>query len=105
MASYIDPELPTRPHIKQHSMASSPTSAPKGIRFNHVAVRVSDLKRSLTFYTEGLGMKELGRFDLDTFTIVPLGFEDTVQDGLLVLQREGVLELVHAKVSDIIQSI
>ena len=50
-------------------------------------------------------MKELGRFELDTFTIVPLGFEDTVQEELPVLQREGVLELVHAKVSDIIQSI
>lgn len=52
-------------------------------------IRVSDLQRSLDFYTQVLGMRELRRKDYPEgrFTNVFVGYEDE--------SREAVLELTH----------
>jgi len=47
-------------------------------RFLHTMIRVGDLDRSVKFYTELLGMKELRRRDVPDgkYTLAFLGFED-----------------------------
>ena len=42
-------------------------------RFAHNNINVLDLKRSLSFYEEALGLKEVRRMDGGDFTIVYLG--------------------------------
>ena len=59
------------------------------MRILHTMVRVGDLERSITFYTEVLGMRLLRRKDYPEgrFTNVFVGYED---------ENEGaVLELTH----------
>ena len=70
----------------------------KGFDFNHVGFRVADLDKSIDFYSEKFAMKELSRMDLDTVTIVLLRYADSAVPSVPVLAREGVLELVLAKV-------
>ncbi|EAW21008.1 glyoxalase family protein [Aspergillus fischeri NRRL 181] len=72
-------------------MASkNPTS---GFRLTHVGLRVTDIDRSVTFYTSVFGMKELGRMGLDTTTVVFLGYPDAADPQTQLFAREGVLEL------------
>jgi lactoylglutathione lyase len=79
-------------------MASkNPTS---GFRLTHVGLRVTDINRSVAFYTSVFGMKELGRMGLDTTTVVFLGYPDTADPQTQLFAREGVLELVCPKVND-----
>lgn len=42
-------------------------------RFAHNNINVLDLKRSMEFYEEALGLKEVRRIENDNFTIVYLG--------------------------------
>jgi catechol 2,3-dioxygenase-like lactoylglutathione lyase family enzyme len=70
----------------------------KGFDFNHVGFRVADLDKSIDFYSDKFAMKELSRMDLDTVTIVLLRYADSADPSVPVLAREGVLELVLAKV-------
>jgi lactoylglutathione lyase len=65
---------------------------------NHVGFRVADLEKSVNFYSQIFGMKELSRTDLDTVTVVLLGYANSADSSIPVLAREGVLELVLAKV-------
>lgn len=77
-------------------MASeNPTS---GFRLTHVGLRVTDINRSVAFYTDAFGMKELGRMALDTTTVVFLGYPDAANPQRPLFAREGVLELVCPKV-------
>lgn len=59
------------------------------MRILHTMLRVGDLEKSLTFYTQVLGMKLLRRKDYSDgrFTLVFVGYQDEV-DG-------AVLELTH----------
>jgi lactoylglutathione lyase len=78
-------------------MASkNPTS---GFRLTHVGLRVTDINRSVAFYTGAFGMKELGRMGLDTTTVVFLGYPDAANPQTPLFAREGVLELVCPKVT------
>jgi len=77
-------------------MASGQTT--RGFRLNHVGFRVADLDKSINFYSEIFGMKELSRTDLDTVAVVLLGYADSADPNIPVLAREGMLELVLAKV-------
>jgi hypothetical protein len=81
-----------------NTMASkNPTS---GFRLTHVGLRVTDINRSVAFYTSVFGMKELGRMGLDTTTVVFLGYPDAADPQTQLFAREGVLELVCPKVND-----
>lgn len=78
-------------------MASkNPTS---GFRLTHVGLRVTDIDKSVAFYTGAFGMKELGRMGLDTTTVVFLGYPDAANPQTQLFAREGVLELVCPKVT------
>lgn len=59
------------------------------MRILHTMLRVGDLDRSVTFYRDLLGMKELSRKDFPDgkFTLVFMGYGDP--------SREAVLELTH----------
>jgi catechol 2,3-dioxygenase-like lactoylglutathione lyase family enzyme len=70
----------------------------KGFGFNHVGFRVADLDKSIDFYSDKFAMKELSDMNLDTVTIVLLRYADSADPSVPVLAREGVLELVSAKV-------
>jgi lactoylglutathione lyase len=70
----------------------------QSFRLNHVGFRVADLEKSVNFYSQIFGMKELSRTDLDTVTVVLLGYANSADSNIPVLAREGVLELVLAKV-------
>lgn len=54
------------------------------------------MEKSLHFYINVLGMKELSRIPLETVTIVHLGYTEDGQSDK-ALTREGVLELVYAE--------
>ena len=58
---------------------------------------LSDLERSIDFYTNIFGMTELYRMALDTVTIVFLGYADSAYADTTMWKREGVLELVCPK--------
>ena len=64
----------------------------------HVGLRVAEIERSIDFYSGVFGMKELGRMPLDTVTVVFLGYADSAASDIPLFAREGVLELVCAKV-------
>ncbi|BBK32025.1 lactoylglutathione lyase [Stella humosa] len=69
--------------------AAASAVAGKGPSFLHTMLRVYDLDRSLTFYTEQLGMKLLRKKDYPTgeFTLAFVGYGD--ESG------NTVLELTH----------
>ena len=77
-------------------MASGQTS--KGFRLNHVSSRVADLDKSICFYSDIFRIKKLSRMNLDTVTIVLLRYAYSADPSVPVLAREGVLELVLAKI-------
>ncbi|EXJ70293.1 uncharacterized protein A1O5_06361 [Cladophialophora psammophila CBS 110553] len=72
-------------------------------KFNQIGIRVSDLQRSLNFYQEVLGMKELARMEFDTVKIWFLGYPEDYAGtdgsgaGRSFLAREGVLELIWSE--------
>lgn len=45
--------------------------------FNHYNINVSNLQRSMEFYAEAFGLREVGRIENQSFTIVYLGDEAT----------------------------
>lgn len=69
-----------------------------GIRLHHTGLRVADLDRSVAFYTQAFGMVEIARVPNDTVTVALLGYADAEDSSLPPLRRQGVLELVCAKV-------
>lgn len=71
----------------------------KGFRLTHVGLRITDIDRSIAFYSGIFGMRELWRMALDTVTIVFLGYADSVAAETPLFAREGVLELVCPKVT------
>ncbi|OAP57572.1 lactoylglutathione lyase [Fonsecaea erecta] len=79
---------------------STPTA---DYKFNQIGIRVSDLQRSLHFYQDVLGMKELGHMEFDTIKIWFVGYpeKDAGAEGSAtknpVLAREGVLELIWSE--------
>ncbi|KAJ5265099.1 hypothetical protein N7505_007892 [Penicillium chrysogenum] len=75
-------------------VSKNPTS---GFRLTHVGLRVTDIDRSVAFYTSVFGMKELGRMELDTTTVVFLGYPDAADPQTHLFAREGVLELKSQK--------
>lgn len=56
-------------------------------RFLHTMVRISDMQRSIQFYTEILGMKVLRTFDQpeDKYTLIFLGYSDESESTVLEL--------------------
>jgi lactoylglutathione lyase len=60
-----------------------------GPRFLHAMIRVSDLDTALRFYTDGFGMRVLGRFD------VPLRRVSAAYIGYAGYDEGGLLELTH----------
>jgi len=61
--------------------------------------KVTDIDRSVAFYTSVFGMKELGHMGLNTTTVVFLGYPDAADPQTQLFAREGVLELVYPKVT------
>ena len=59
------------------------------MRILHTMLRIGDLEKSLTFYTEVLGMKLLRRTDYPEgkFTLAFVGYDDE--------ERSAVIELTH----------
>lgn len=57
------------------------------MRLLHTMLRVGDLERSLAFYTEVLGMRELRRQDYPDgrFTLAFVGYEDESQGAVIEL--------------------
>lgn len=57
------------------------------MRILHTMLRVSDLDKSIQFYTEVLGMKELRRRDSEAgrFTLVFVGFESEKNSAVIEL--------------------
>lgn len=84
---------------------STSTAATAGWRFNQIGIRVADLARTMTFYRDVFGMREVARINCDTLQIVflayPLGDKDPKEEeegrGAL-LDREGVLEVICSQV-------
>ena len=70
-------------------MGDRSCSAPPPLRLLHTLLRVGDLERSLTFYTEVLGMRLLRRKDYPDgrFTLAFVGYGDE--------SDTAVLELTH----------
>jgi lactoylglutathione lyase len=60
-------------------------------KFLHTMIRVGDLERSVKFYTELLGMKELRRRDVPDgeYTLVFLGYGEGNKEG------QGEIELTY----------
>ncbi|ODQ66899.1 glyoxalase I [Nadsonia fulvescens var. elongata DSM 6958] len=83
--------------------APAPTEQSKvaHYRFNHTMIRVKDIKASLDFYQNKLGMKLLRTSDHPNskFTLYFLGFDPenkcAENSGEGVSDREGILELTH----------
>lgn len=72
------------------------------LRYLHTMVRVKDLDASLTFYCDGLGLKEVRRYDNEAgrFTLVFLAAPDDLEGAdqdINVLRASGVpfIELTH----------
>jgi glyoxylase I family protein len=65
-------------------------------RFSHVGLCVSDLTRSLHFYRELLGFREVGRIDVSGEPAeLQLGLQDVDLQAVL-LERDGTrIELLH----------
>jgi catechol 2,3-dioxygenase-like lactoylglutathione lyase family enzyme len=60
-----------------------------GLRLMSPALRCSDCERSLRFYTQGLGMVEMGRVNLKDVTEIILGFsKDAAHPGIMLIQRK-----------------
>jgi lactoylglutathione lyase len=60
-----------------------------GLRMMSPALRCSDCDRSVAFYTQGLGMVEMGRVKLKDATEIILGFsKDPVQPGIMLIDRK-----------------
>ena len=67
--------------------ATATGSAAASPRFLHTMLRVFDLDRSLTFYTEQLGMKLIRKKDYPTgeFTLAFVGYGDEEQNTVIEL--------------------
>jgi lactoylglutathione lyase len=67
--------------------ATSKGAAAAGPRFLHTMLRVFDLDRSLTFYTEQLGMKLIRKKDYPTgeFTLAFVGYGDEADSTVIEL--------------------
>lgn len=65
------------------------------MEYLHTMVRVRDLAQSLSFYCDGLGMKEVNRFDHEQgrFTLIFLAAPDDVEEGRK--NSRPLLELTH----------
>ena len=64
-------------------------AADSGIRMISPALRCSDPERSVKFYTQGLGMVEMGRVNLKEVTEIILGFsKDPCQPGIMLIKRK-----------------
>jgi len=65
-------------------------------RFSHVGICVSDLERSLAFYRDALGFREVGRLDVTgEAPETLLGLRDVDLEAVF-LERDGVrIELLH----------
>lgn len=59
----------------------------KGPRFLHAMIRVKDADASIAFYTQGLGMKVLDRYDFEggRFSLIYLAFDGYDGGGALEL--------------------
>jgi catechol 2,3-dioxygenase-like lactoylglutathione lyase family enzyme len=65
-------------------------------RLTHIGICVSDLSRSLAFYRDVLGMREVGRMVTDDPTTRTILEVDGAKLELVYLERDGVrLELLH----------
>ena len=60
------------------------------MRLLHTMLRVGDLERSLAFYTEVLGMRELRREDYPDgrFTLAFVGYQDEAEGADRVPEKE-----------------
>lgn len=65
-------------------------------RFSHVGLCVSDLDRSLAFYRDGLGFREVGRLESSGDATDTLLHLEDVDLSAVFLERDGLrLELLH----------
>jgi glyoxylase I family protein len=65
-------------------------------RFSHVGICVSDLDRSLAFYRDGLGFREVGRLDVSGEAAETLLAIHDVDLRAVYLERDGTrIELLH----------
>lgn len=67
-------------------------------KFNHTMIRVKDIKKSLDFYQNVLGMTlvETSKHESAKFTLYFLGYEnDSYSKGQPKSNRQGLLELTH----------
>ncbi len=70
--------------MSTQSQTSTQLPAPSA-RMLHTMIRVGDLKRSLAFYTDALGMSELRREDYPEgrFTLVFIGYGDEASNSVI----------------------
>jgi lactoylglutathione lyase len=71
---------------------------PQPYRLLHTMIRVSDLERSVAFYCDALGMRELRREDYPTgkFTLAFLGYDDETDGTVIELTYNyGELQYTH----------
>jgi catechol 2,3-dioxygenase-like lactoylglutathione lyase family enzyme len=72
-------------------------------RLTHVGICVSDLDRSLRFYRDVLGCKEVGRLELEGETVATLNGMPEVKVRAIYLERDGWrLELIDYPVPGVV---
>jgi glyoxylase I family protein len=65
-------------------------------RLTHIGICVAELPRSLAFYRDGLGFREVGRYSAGDEATERLLEVDGAQLELVYLERDGVrIELLH----------
>ncbi|EEB09516.1 glyoxalase I [Schizosaccharomyces japonicus yFS275] len=68
-------------------------------KMNHTMLRVKDLKKSLEFYCDILGMKQIDQwvFEENKFSLTFLAFDgdNALHHGVERTKRQGILELTH----------
>lgn len=66
------------------------------LRLTHLGICVKNLDRSVTFYRDGLGFRELGRLDVGDEATARILEVEGVQLQLVYLERDGWrIELLH----------
>jgi catechol 2,3-dioxygenase-like lactoylglutathione lyase family enzyme len=69
------------------TVAETPEAVDSGIGMMSPVLRCSDAERSLRFYTQGLGMVEMGRVELKDVTEIILGFSnDRTRPGIMLIK-------------------
>lgn len=85
--SSVPTSLSAAPGTLDITVAETPRAVDSGISMMSPVLRCGDVARSLRFYTEGLGMVEMGRVELKDVTEIILGFSnDRTRPGIMLIR-------------------